>query len=82
MFKIISLDHGISYAYVIVKLQEVSPQISCFSFTCFFKDFIWEIEQAGRAADRDGEAEFLLCGEPESGLDPKTLRWPELKSGL
>ena len=41
--------------------------------------FIWERERE-READREG-ADSLLSWEPDSGLDPRTLRsWPEPKS--
>ena len=34
-----------------------------------------ERAQAGRAAEGEGEADFLLSREPNMGLDPRTLGW-------
>ena len=48
-------------------------------FFFFFKDFIYlfarerEGAQAGRAAEGEGEAGFLLSREPKVRLDPRTL---------
>ena len=54
-------------------------------FVLFFKDFIYLFEREreskrerehkwGGGAERKGEADFPLSSEPDSGLDPRTLK--------
>ena len=48
-------------------------------FVCFFKDLFNYLtdrnhKEAERQAEREKEAGSLLSREPDSGLDPRTLR--------
>ena len=63
-------------------LNKPPDKHSSFIFFNFYL-FIWQRErsQVGREREREEEACSLLNREPDSGLDPRTLRsWPEPKA--